>query len=398
MNSVMGEMADVLTDALEARQSRPGIEDWADATSAVSSHPALTRIGDVLSRHPAYSRRGDPDSEIPGYSLRGVDGVVVRDSWRNAAAAAVSSSLRILSVSSKRVGIEEMAAATLSNLEALARALGGDEFGVPHLTEVRNYSVPANCHLRTGFGDLVLLNGTALGSIPHASGPAAFTPTCSIKIGEQPDTLLPRTLLQAAFILADLEPPLFGYESAIWPFWGGIGVSMIAPAEFHRPVSPSPHTLKESKIEHIRAEAQKLENGYHPSLDAAYSRIVRSKLLRGDPAGQLVDAVIAWEAMFGTATETVFRVTASLSMLLEPNAGARIELQRRLKKLYALRSDVVHGRSAPALGIQSAASEACDIALQALRALNDMPDEFRNLGAAERSRDLLLGVAERPRR
>lgn len=79
-------------------------------------------------------------------------------------------------------------------------------------------------------------------------------------------------------------------------------------------------------------------------LDIALERIVRIASEDRRPADALIDAVIAWENMLGSKSETTFKVCAALSWLLEPTD---LELRRNLysnaKKIYNARSRIVHG-------------------------------------------------------
>jgi hypothetical protein len=87
----------------------------------------------------------------------------------------------------------------------------------------------------------------------------------------------------------------------------------------------------------------------HPdSLDIGIRRLLQSVSERVEATDGFVDAVIAWENVFGTSQETVFRVTASLAKLLEPaDLHTREVLLKELKKLYDDRSKLVHGSKEP---------------------------------------------------
>lgn len=63
---------------------------------------------------------------------------------------------------------------------------------------------------------------------------------------------------------------------------------------------------------------------------------------RRNPEDAIIDAIIAWEGMFSEAFETTFKVTGSMAKFLR-SYSKRDEFYRRLKKLYHLRSELVHG-------------------------------------------------------
>ncbi len=81
-----------------------------------------------------------------------------------------------------------------------------------------------------------------------------------------------------------------------------------------------------------------------PTVSIALNRILRVSSEPRDAADALIDAVVAWENMFGSASETSFKVCASLAWLLQPeDADARSRLFNHAKRIYNLRSRLVHG-------------------------------------------------------
>jgi len=64
---------------------------------------------------------------------------------------------------------------------------------------------------------------------------------------------------------------------------------------------------------------------------------------RKKPKDAIIDGVIAWEALFSEAFETTLKVTGSISKLLY-NIEERPDKYKRLKDLYDLRSEIVHGK------------------------------------------------------
>lgn len=142
----------------------------------------------------------------------------------------------------------------------------------------------------------------------------------------------------------------------------------------------------------IREWSERLREHHGPSLDIAMKRMLSSAANRIDPVDGFIDAVMAWENCFGTATETTFRVTSSIAALLETESKTkRLELQRRLKKLYEKRSRVVHG--ALELTTQDASElrkEAFGFALQVLRKLYSERTELLPYKSEDRSTRILL--------
>ena len=64
-----------------------------------------------------------------------------------------------------------------------------------------------------------------------------------------------------------------------------------------------------------------------------------------DHVDAFIDAVIVWEKLFGTGDnqELSYRVSTNMACVLSDSAPERLELQSEIKKLYGLRSQIVHG-------------------------------------------------------
>ncbi|MDP9223455.1 MAG: HEPN domain-containing protein, partial [Actinomycetota bacterium] len=78
-------------------------------------------------------------------------------------------------------------------------------------------------------------------------------------------------------------------------------------------------------------------------LDIAKRRILSALTGRIDDTDAFVDAVISWENMVGAGSEIRFRVSTLMAWLIRDDEAGRLELQRKIAKFYAVRSQVVHG-------------------------------------------------------
>ncbi len=128
-----------------------------------------------------------------------------------------------------------------------------------------------------------------------------------------------------------------------------------------------------------------------PRLDVALSRMIRVASERRDPVDALIDAVVAWENMLGSKAETTFKVCAALAWLLEPeDEGERTALFSKAKKIYALRSDLVHGSvdADPNLAPEYA-QEALTMAVWAFRRIH-ADTTLKELRSSSRSERLLM--------
>jgi hypothetical protein len=137
------------------------------------------------------------------------------------------------------------------------------------------------------------------------------------------DILRIRTLTPLLFALTsvDEEPraPVFIFETAIVPFiTSGSSLTSFNSNRFLPELQ-----VKKEQVKSIEDLAKTLYDKYHDSLQIASLRTVSAITQRTDKADALIDAVTAWESLVGTRHETVYRVTASLTNLLQPNPSER---------------------------------------------------------------------------
>jgi hypothetical protein len=109
-----------------------------------------------------------------------------------------------------------------------------------------------------------------------------------------------------------------------------------------------------------------------------------------DPSDSLIDAVMVWENLVGTSSEVTFRVTAALSKAIEPDPQKRRDLRKILKRIYNIRSQVVHGSVVKRAVVSEAAKKAVDIAIRALRDFYRRGPAWLAKSSIERADCLLL--------
>ncbi len=144
------------------------------------------------------------------------------------------------------------------------------------------------------------------------------------------------------------------------------------------------------RIPEIEEWASIVRDLHLSSLDISARRIVSAVAHRVDPGDSLIDAVIVWENLVGTSHEVTFRVSATLAKLLECDVSRRAELQNKLKKIYGLRSRLVHGDSISRTELQNGAKDAIEIAVKALRISYKKGPDWLSLKSSERSNKILL--------
>ncbi|MBB4930381.1 hypothetical protein F4561_001201 [Lipingzhangella halophila] len=136
----------------------------------------------------------------------------------------------------------------------------------------------------------------------------------------------------------------------------------------------------------------------HPkSLNIAARRLLSAVSTRFDATDALIDAVVAWENMFGDPQEATLRVTGAMAKILEPNSfDDRKKLKSRLSRIYSTRSDLIHGshgKEPKRSDIYTYRQEAIRYALDALRWLYNNPN-LLNKNSADRSLSILLDTIE----
>jgi hypothetical protein len=118
-------------------------------------------------------------------------------------------------------------------------------------------------------------------------------------------------------------------------------------------------------------------------------RALSAMSLRADPDDILIDSVIVWENLFGTSSETVNRVCTSMALLLADDFEDRRRILTACKKLYDLRSKVVHGASSDVPYEKS--QEALSFALRTIRELlENRPGLLRSRTSELRSQEIFL--------
>ncbi len=127
-------------------------------------------------------------------------------------------------------------------------------------------------------------------------------------------------------------------------------------------------------------------------VDIALSRVLRASAERRDPVDVLIDAVIAWENLFGSSNgELKLRITASMARLLEAEPAKRMELRAKLGSIYNLRSRAVHGSGKPKQSEMKLCYEALDYAIKVIKVVFEFrSDLIAEKDGTERGMKLLM--------
>lgn len=144
------------------------------------------------------------------------------------------------------------------------------------------------------------------------------------------------------------------------------------------------------RIIEIEEWARIIERSHIPELDVAATRLVSAITRREDRADALIDAVMVWENLLGTAQEVTFRVSAALAKLVERDPMRRISLKKELSRVYGIRSRLVHGERVEGKEVQDASETAVGTAVQALRESYRKGKDWLDMSSQQRSDTILL--------
>lgn len=154
-----------------------------------------------------------------------------------------------------------------------------------------------------------------------------------------------------------------------------------------------PYELTSEDCDQLAEWTRRIETHGAPHIEIAVRRVLSAAHARADPADRLVDAVIAWENLFGTSEgEPRLRISSAIAWLVKSDNAQRASLQDRIKRLYDDRSKIVHGGTLDTQVIGERANEALALARQCLQILlRDRPDLLHLPDGAARSLRLILG-------
>lgn len=157
------------------------------------------------------------------------------------------------------------------------------------------------------------------------------------------------------------------------PSFFEIGFPLIAPGNCGlADLYPGEYLLiDEAAKDNVKNWFDTLHNKPIDKIKTPLKRLKYAIFERRNPEDAIVDAVIAWEGMFSEAFETTFKVTGSLAKYLS-GVEERPAFLSRLKKLYELRSALVHGSNSKLLkqeSVENLRNEVVSIGLRCLKKL-----------------------------
>lgn len=204
---------------------------------------------------------------------------------------------------------------------------------------------------------------------------------CHNKISHIIDTLK----LSLAFALREDRGISHSFSESGFPLLipGNYSISSTPPSKYL--------TVNIDNIESIKNWFKQFSDVHLENINIPLQRLKNAIFERSHPEDAIVDAIIAWEGMFSEAFETSFKVTASIAKYLAEPAD-RDEFYQRLRKLYALRSDIVHGKKSKLMNpdnIDSLRSEVIDIGIRCIKKLIS-DHEILQKPSGERVKEILV--------
>src|SRR6266508_3021827 len=147
--------------------------------------------------------------------------------------------------------------------------------------------------------------------------------------------------------------------------------------------------VRDEHIESIRGWASIITSVDDSKIRIAQRRTLSALTQRHDPVDSFIDAVVAWENLFGAGQgELRFRISASMASLLSDVADERLALQNEISKLYDRRSKVLHGDDLSPESASADRNRALFLVLATLRCLyQNLPHLVAN---TDRARILIL--------
>jgi hypothetical protein len=140
------------------------------------------------------------------------------------------------------------------------------------------------------------------------------------------------------------DPPVaaaLAWTMMLDPLFGGSGVNWnvraYPPLDFFR-------VKEDGDSQAIADWASAIALAEDSNIRIAQRRIVSALTQPRDPVDAFIDAVVAWENLYGRGQgELTFRISTAMALLLSEDLRQRSSLQTEIAKLYGRRSQVLHG-------------------------------------------------------
>jgi hypothetical protein len=148
--------------------------------------------------------------------------------------------------------------------------------------------------------------------------------------------------------------------------------------------------ISKADVKGVETWYRRIVKKHNNSLEIAKRRLLIAASPSRTSEDALIEALIVWENLFGAPTKTVQRITASIAALLEPNAAAKADLQKKLHHIYSQRNKIVYGTAAlPREKVKILGSDAVQYTIRSMQTLYMKKTSLLSLSAEDRSSALL---------
>lgn len=317
-----------------------------------------------------------------------------------------------LRLSGESLTEDAVVAASTNNLRAMRQIARGEPYAATVATAISGITLPGSARVHTAIGTV---RGIDPDLTPYLLGretrepslivttslplhvpvlPPGVPPPDSYAAAMEDVRRLGVRICSAVLLAVDADQaarPVVNAHTVVAPFRGW--QSSLSPAIIGASTTVADHELSTAEAEQLQRLCEPIGSGAARPVELALERTLLAATQRILPPDVLVDAVTAWENMVGTDSETTFRVTAALAWLMEDASYPQREaLYRELRKIYDVRSKVVHGEEKASETVAAAASRALTVSRLALvRLLTERPSLLSFKKSSERADAILLG-------
>ena len=372
------------------------------ATLAIDSYPTLLLKHDDDGWGPSVSLSGNPaeqkfirsirEDSLLGrlfgeeHPIRGRGGSTLRSTGAGGthslvgfAETLIGSGWRLALTRKRSPGVADLVEATQHSIDTIRSALTGDSTRVPANFGLAGVLFPASLDVldfgwgrmrKSGRRDAVFVRSTSLegqltslvsdglgvainysgdvvleAAVPYLVRTAKFDASLDwskeLDVGQRSvEEYVNIVRLGLLLAVPEVRPVLApSWQLILDPFSQGVGVSWFdvknVPGLF-------PFQLTESQARDWAMWVGRISELRTPSVDIAIRRMVMAVSERQRPDDMLLDAVIVWESLFGSNTDTSLRITSSLAWLLGSSPEDRLLKQAHYRKIYGARPDSCH--------------------------------------------------------
>jgi hypothetical protein len=301
-------------------------------------------------------------------------------------------------------------------LKVIRKAISGESVTIPGVLLFSGVGVPENIEIDTRIGKICAIPSGILEFIPSSARPVtrdgklmgcmlvfdvdyeiAIFKRNDIQVGKEWPTHLPNerlnrisTEVALAVALAIGENRLASMQYTCHFF---VDPLMIRSMSWRARFSPQPEyvILEDNDVGELVKWVDLVSSVPRDGILVSVRRYLSALNERTDPADSLIDSIIAMESLFGERSEISLAVSSCASRLIGVDEQDRREIFQDVKKLYNLRSEIVHGRRVHRREeLLKASARSSRILTDCIRKLYADRSELLSMSSVERAKAILL--------